>query len=370
MTPLVGFVLAPDPEWLGLIRPLIPRVELFVVTPETLWKPVQDGLRANSYHREFLELRQFTGRPFAAHSVAMSPGSPTSPRRDIWLRRMREDHAHFSFAWWTDHHGVTELHGRNHALPRPLIPSDGAVDLARRTLDEMASVVPLVGLETSWFAQLGSSATEEARFLRDCTASHGVLLDLHNLWAMATNLRFDVVAYLEALGLERVIEIHVSGGRAARDGTRLDSHDTAVPEPVFQLLEQVAPRCPALRAITLERFERTVGPEDVPVLAGELDRIRAVSRRCQTGSLPDGEPRPVSAGPTTTPPMSRLEEGLIAKLRFERLIQGDDEAHDLFDRDPQQFVALFRRYDLEIAGRAWFPNQEGQLWRAWRARHP
>lgn len=369
MRPLVGLVLAPDPEWLGRVRPLLSRVELFVVTPETLWKPGRDGaLRPNDFHREFLELRRFSGRPFVAHSVAMSPGSPTSPRRERWLQAMQRDHALFEFQWWTDHHGVTELDGQNHALPRRLEPVDAASTQA--TLAQMAEVVGQVGLETSWFAEPGHDALEGA-FLRRCTQGHAVLLDLHNVWAMAQNAAWDVDAYLDALGLDRVLEIHVSGGRAAQDGTRLDSHDTAVPEPVFRLLEQVAPRCPALRAITLERFERTVEPADVPVLAGELDRIRDVAKRCSTRPLPPGDAPP--AGPVVSPrlgPLTPLESSLIAKLRFERLVQGDAGADAEFEHDPAGFVVRFRAYAAQTPATAWFPNEEGALWRAWRALDP
>ena len=371
MRPLVGLLLAPDLEWLGLVETLLSDVELFSVTPETLWKPRGTELRPNSFHRLFSQLPG----PFVAHSVAMSPGSPTSARRDRWLNAMRRDHAVFDFQWWTDHHGVTEIDGRNHALPRAAALD---VEPVRGCLAAMSEVVPLVGLEVSWFAQMVGSPPEEAAFLRACTQDHAVLLDLHNLWAMSLNLGFSVEDYLEVLGLDRVIEIHVSGGRANAAGLRLDSHDTAVPEPVFELLEQVAPRCPSLRAITLERFEGTVTPQDVPVIRDELARIREV---CATGEVraqlpsagssrrlggrdalnfPFGEVRP------QLPEPNRLEQALIAKLRFERLVQGSPDAAAWFERDTPSFVRAFRAYDAQVPPTAFFANEEAQLWEAWR----
>ncbi len=369
MHPLVGLVLTPDPRWLGLMRPLLPRVGLFVLTPETLWKPGPDGaLRPNSYHREFLALRDFSGKPFAAHSVGMSPGSPDSPRRQRWLSRMALEQEHFGFLWWTDHAGYTEREGQNLALPSALPDTPGARDRQRQCLAQMAEIVHEVGLETSWFTSVPGTPWDEARLLSESTAGRRVLLDLHNLWAMGENLGFSVLDFVERLNLDQVIEIHVSGGRAAPNGARLDSHDTAIPEPVLRLLEQVAPRCAGLRAITLERFEGTVEPHDVRVLAGELDRIAEVCAAC--------EPGPVALGPVPSfevdalqppaiPEHDELARGLIAKLRFERLVNGSEEASASFEADPAGFAGSFRRYTREVPATAWFPNDEGRLWAAW-----
>ena len=56
--------------------------------------------------------------------------------------------------------------------------------------------------------------------------------------------------------------------------SRLDSHCSAVPDEVWGLFEAVAPRCPNLRGVTLERMESTIVRDDVDVLRDELRRIR------------------------------------------------------------------------------------------------
>ena len=63
-------------------------------------------------------------------------------------------------------------------------------------------------------------------------------------------------------------------GRAGR----LDGHDAAVPEEVWELLASVLPRCPNARGVTLERMEGTVGEADVPLLREELARARRIAR--------------------------------------------------------------------------------------------
>lgn len=276
----VGLLLAPDAEWLGLLRPLIrDGVDYFAVTPETLWASHEGELVANAFHAEFLALKRRTGRAFVAHSVGWSPGGASPDRRARWSRRMALDHAQFEFGWWTDHLGIAEVDGEVLALPLPLPHTAEAAQIVRDSLASAAAVVPVVGLENSAFYFTVDDPLGEPAFLEDCLGPDGrLLLDLHNLACNAANLGFDAREWLARADLSRVIEVHVSGGGRVPDawseGLWLDGHDTAVPEIVWDLLDEVVPHCLGLRGVTLERFEGTVGPADVPLLRGELDRIR------------------------------------------------------------------------------------------------
>jgi hypothetical protein len=78
-----------------------------------------------------------------------------------------------------------------------------------------------------------------------------------------------------------VIELHLSGGSwsephwlPSRAVLRLDSHDGAVPEEVWQLFEEILPRCTQLRGVTLERMEGTIDEAAVPRIRSELARAR------------------------------------------------------------------------------------------------
>lgn len=283
----VGFTLQPEERYLDLCGALLREVpDYYQVAPETTWRPAPDGdFAPNGFHAAFRELGAETGKPFVAHGVGFSLGTARrDPERDErWLRRIRADHAIFGFEWYTDHLGVTLLDGHELALPLPLPMTDGAAVLVRRSLARLQGAVPDVGFENSTFYyHLGDPLDEPAWIARALAAPRThLLLDLHNVHTTAENAGFDPREYLARAPLEKVVEIHVSGGSTSEEGwlpsrrrMRLDSHDGAVPEEVWRLLEAVLPRCPNLRGVTLERMEGTVGEADVPLLREELLRAR------------------------------------------------------------------------------------------------
>lgn len=63
----------------------------------------------------------------------------------------------------------------------------------------------------------------------------------------------------------------------------------------------------------------------------------------------------------------RVQAILVARLRFERLLQGSDEAARAYEADPRAFAATFRAYHREVPMRAAFPAAEAALFAAWTA---
>jgi uncharacterized protein (UPF0276 family) len=285
----VGFTLQPHEETLALCEPLIEReVDYYEVAPETLWRPDGAGrFVPNGFHRRFEALRARTGRPFVAHGVGLSVGTASGgdePRRRLWLETIAATQRAFDFRWYTDHLGATVLDGRELTLPLALPMDEPTSTRVRGRLLELQQIVPDAGLENSVFYYLLGAPLDEPAFLARCLDGPRLhlLLDLHNVFTMAVNFGFEPEDYLARLSLERVIEIHLSGGETSEPGwlggetMRLDSHDHEVPEEVWRLFERALPRCPNLRGVTLERMEGTVTSADVPHLCEELRRIRAL----------------------------------------------------------------------------------------------
>jgi len=290
----VGFTAQPEERYLELLGAVLrEEPDYLELVPETTWRPArprEEGgddapIEPNGFHAAFLELGRETDTPFVAHGVGWSPGTARRDEaRDArWLERIRADQAAFRYRWYTDHLGVSVADGRDLTLPLPLPPTDAAADVVRASLERLQSIVDDVGVENSVFYYHLGDPLDEPAFLHRALGGPRMhlLLDLHNVYTTAVNAGFEPERYVDALPLDRVIEIHVSGGADSDPAwlpggrtLRLDSHDHAVPEEVWALLDRTLPRCANVRGVTLERMEGTVGEADVPLLRDELRRVR------------------------------------------------------------------------------------------------
>ena len=81
-------------------------------------------------------------------------------------------------------------------------------------------------------------------------------------------------AQVEALPLERVVEIHISGIEQQADAA-WDDHASRAPDIVYRLLEQVLHRA-SPRAVTLEYNWSSRFPQ--AWLGEELERVRGICR--------------------------------------------------------------------------------------------
>jgi hypothetical protein len=86
----------------------------------------------------------------------------------------------------------------------------------------------------------------------------GMLLDLHNLYANSVNFGQDSFEFLSRLPCASVQQVHISGGRWIDNGDPrhrrlLDDHLHDPPDPVYELLAELAARCPNPLTVILER---------------------------------------------------------------------------------------------------------------------
>ena len=180
---------------------------------------------------------------------------------------------------WSEHlafvrGGGSEL-GALAAPPRRPETIEGAV----RNLRLAAHVVgaaPLVENVATLVEPPGSTMDETAwtKAVLDASGCR-LLLDLHNLHANRVNTGVAATGFVDAIGVGRVGEVHVAGGRwigPADDRRLLDDHLHDVPEPVFDGLRALgASGAPPLTVI-LERDDEWPGAR---ALLGQLAQARA-----------------------------------------------------------------------------------------------
>ncbi len=134
------------------------------------------------------------------------------------------------------------------------------------------------------------SDRSEPVWLAQIIAASGadLLLDLHNLYANSMNFGSDPFAFLRGLPVERVRQVHISGGRwidngDPRERRLLDDHLHDPPDPVYDLLEELASRCPNPLTVILERdgsyppMEQLLGHMDLARQAMARGRFRKVA---------------------------------------------------------------------------------------------
>lgn len=78
-----------------------------------------------------------------------------------------------------------------------------------------------------------------------------LLLDINNVYVNSRNHNYDPVTFLDALPLERTVEVHIAG-HLNRGKIIIDTHGESIIKEVYKLLEELLKRCTP-NAILLER---------------------------------------------------------------------------------------------------------------------
>ncbi|MFZ1872095.1 MAG: DUF692 family multinuclear iron-containing protein [Chania sp.] len=159
--------------------------------------------------------------------------------------------------------------------------SDRAADLQQRY------GIPLAHENAAYYLPCPGAEMREAEFLARLVQRSGTFLhlDLHNIYTNSINLPgFDLADYLDTLPLERVISVHLAGGSWA-DGLYHDWHDAAVPEPVWDLYEELLSRA-LPSAIVLEyqgqahhALTRVMDANDESMIVKDVKRAQAIWQR-------------------------------------------------------------------------------------------
>jgi uncharacterized protein (UPF0276 family) len=231
------------------------------------------------------------GLPIVVHGIELSIGSAAGWNAGYldMLDRFQEQ---WPFLWHSEHLSYQTIPGQSGrptsiGTPLPLPGSDEAAHLVggraaaigRRygvpfLLENPAHYLHNLPYESPIGDEIGLMAAI-TRYGR-C----GQLLDLHNLYCNAVNHGFDAFAAIDRIRLDRVIEIHLAGGRRDR-GFWVDAHDSLVPDPVWRLLDYALPRCPNVAGLVFELLDWFAPSVGADAVAEELGRARDAWRRCR-----------------------------------------------------------------------------------------
>jgi uncharacterized protein (UPF0276 family) len=222
--------------------------------------------------------------PLVTHGVNLSIGSCDELSSD-YLSSMTRLLDKINAPWWSDHLCFTSFDNAylHDLLPLPL-STEALKHVIKRVRTAQATVGrPLLLENISYYMEMPGAQMEEVDFLAEVLekADCGLLLDVNNVYVNSINHNFDPYHYLDRLPLERTVQIHIAG-HSHGDELLIDTHGSAVIEPVFELLEYVLKRT-NVKAVMLERDQNY--PEFAEILS-ELAQIRELVMRYQPHILP------------------------------------------------------------------------------------
>lgn len=211
------------------------------------------------------------------HGVGLSIGGPEPldvahlDRLATLVRRYRPDSFSEHLAWSS--HGATYF---NDLLPIAYEPSALARVCAHIDQVQDHLGVRMLLENPSTYVAFEASAMPEPVFIAEVLrrTGCGLLLDVNNVHVTCSNHRLDAQAYIDALPLAAVAEIHLAGhsidaeSAEAGDTLLIDDHGSPVADPVWALYASVLERIGPIP--TLIEWDNHV--PDYAVLRAEADK--------------------------------------------------------------------------------------------------
>lgn len=182
--------------------------------------------------------------PVVLHGVSLSIGS-ADPLNVTYLDELKQLAREVEPAWISDHLCFTGVGGHNAHDLLPLPYTEEAlrhvVDRVRRVQDHLGRPIALENVSS--YVAYKVSEMPEWEFLARIAeeADCGILLDVNNIYVSSVNHRFDPRTYLAAIPAERVWQFHLAGHSQIGE-LLLDTHDHAVPDPVWELCDEAVAR--------------------------------------------------------------------------------------------------------------------------------
>mgnify|MGYP000223992617 FL=1 len=271
-TPVSGVGLGLRRALMGpLSQAVSPPIDFMEVAPEN-WIPMGGRLGK--------EFRKFTERfPFVTHGLSLSLGGPEPLDFDL-LTSIKTFLREHDIRRYTEHLSYCSDHGHLYDL-MPIPFTEEAVHyVADRVRQVQDFLEQPIGIEhVSYYAAPGAQMSE-LEFVNavleeaDCE----LLLDVNNAYVNSINHGYDPKNFISGLPGERICYVHIAGHFDEADDLKVDTHGSAVIDPVWALLEHAYREFGVLPTL-LERDFNFPGEDE---LFGELKEIARHQKRHAT----------------------------------------------------------------------------------------
>lgn len=187
-------------------------------------------------------------------------------RQDVWLDKLKKETEKRKYSHITEHFGFMNTENFHQGVPLPVPLHSRILQIGKDRLARLQDAVEVpVGVENLAFSFSADDVRDQGVFLEKLIEDTDgfLILDLHNIYCQSCNFEMDILDIVKMYPLEKVKEIHLSGGSWQESvygnrPVRRDTHDDRIPEELFTVLPEVLLSCPNLEYVIIERLGHTI----------------------------------------------------------------------------------------------------------------
>jgi uncharacterized protein (UPF0276 family) len=191
-------------------------------------------------------------------------------RQEEWLKKLKEEVSLRKYNHITEHFGFMNTENFHQGVPLPVSLNPKTLEIGKDRLYRLQEAVNIpVGIENLAFSFSVDDVKEQGVFLDKLTEDTDgfLILDLHNIYCQSYNFEVEMQEIIDLYPLEKVKEIHLSGGSWQESAygkklVRRDTHDDVIPKEIFSVLPSVLTQCQNLEYIIIERLGHTLKTDE------------------------------------------------------------------------------------------------------------
>ena len=216
-------------------------------------------------------------------------------RQEQWLEKLKIETKKRNYNHITEHFGFMNTENFHQGIPLPVPLHPKILQIGKNRLFHLQDVLEIpIGIENLAFSFSIDDVKEQGEFLGKLIEDIDgfLILDLHNLYCQASNFNIDIMDLVAMYPLEKVKEIHLSGGSWENSvytkgkQIRRDTHDDAIPEEIMEILPKVLSICNHLEHIIIERLGPTLSREsDRTNFLNDFKKVRQIVNNSENNSF-------------------------------------------------------------------------------------
>ncbi len=219
-----------------------------------------------------------------------------TPQQQQWLNGLQATTNQYPLDHVSEHFGYMTGEDFHKGAPLSVPYNKTTLSIATDRMKRMHNACQTpVGLENLAFSYCIDEVKQHGNFINQILAPVNgfLILDLHNVYCQTHNFDVPFQELINCYPLERVREIHISGGSweesTIEQGRtiRRDTHDDAVPKIVFEYLKTVIPQVPNLKFVMLEQLGSDLKtPESRQQFRKDFQKMISIVSRIKLGKSP------------------------------------------------------------------------------------